>query len=275
MNIGSPAEIVENYSRIGKIKAEKETGKILAMAVLAGFLIGFGAAAVNTATHSLSNVSMAKVVGGLLFPFGLGMVMLMGAELFTGNTMICISVLNQETTVLNMLRNWLLVYIGNMLGAGLLAIGCSWFGQLDYSAGGLAVYTIKVAAAKCAIPFGNGVVQGIFCNLLVCAGVMCSLSAKDTAGRILGAYIPVAFFVICGFEHCVANMYYIPAGIFAKAIPAYAQAAQEAGVNLSVLTWGRFFGVNLLPVTLGNIIGGMSLGLGMWISHVGPGIEKK
>ena len=275
MNIGSPAEIVENYSRIGKIKAEKETGKILAMAVLAGFLIGFGAAAVNTATHSLSNVSMAKVGGGLLFPFGLGMVMLMGAELFTGNTMICISVLNQETTVLNMLRNWLLVYIGNMLGAGLLAIGCSWFGQLDYSAGGLAVYTIKVAAAKCAIPFGNGVVQGIFCNLLVCAGVLCSLSAKDTAGRILGAYIPVAFFVICGFEHCVANMYYIPAGIFAKAIPAYAQAALEAGVNLSALTWGRFFRANLLPVTLGNIIGGMSLGLGMWISHTRSGIEKK
>ena len=275
MNLLTPVEIVEKYSLVGKDKAEMPTGKLLLLAVLAGFLIGCGAVAANTATYSLSNISGVRIVSGLVFPLGLGMVMLLGAELFTGNTLICISVWSRKTTLAKMLRNWLLVYAGNMFGAGLLAMSCAWFGQMNYSDGGLAVYTIRVAAAKCAIPFRNGIVQGIFCNLLVCTGVLCSLSAKDTTGRILGAYIPVMFFVICGFEHCVANMYFVPAGIFAKAVPAYAHTAMENGINLTNLTWLRFFVTNLLPVTMGNIFGGILLGFGMWVGHASSDTDKK
>jgi len=268
MNLFTPAELTENYAKAGKAKAEKPLGQLFALAVLAGLLIGFGAAVCNTAVHTISDVSAARIVSGLLFPFGLGMVMLLGAELFTGNVMIGISVLNGDTTAGKMLRNWAVVYLGNFVGALVLAAGCAFFGQMEYSHGGLALYTIKAAAGKCALSFPNALVLGIFCNILVCAGVLCSNSAKDTAGRVLGAYIPVAFFVICGFEHSVANMYYVPAGLFALRVPKYAALAAEAGIDVSALTWGNFFLRNLLPVTLGNILGGLAVGVTMWACHL-------
>ncbi len=268
MNHFSPAEIAENYANIGAKKAASPAWKLLLLGVLAGFLIGMGSAVTNTAAHSITNVSAARIICGLLFPFGLGIVMLLGAELFTGNCMIPVSVLEGKATVKGMLKNWLCVYTGNLAGGVLLAAGCAYFGQLNYSDGGLAVYTIKIAAAKCAIPFANGVMLGIFCNLLVCMGVLCALSAKDTAGKIVGAYIPVAFFVICGFEHCVANMYYIPAGLFAMTVPEYAAKAAQAGINTAALTWCGFFIGNLLPVTIGNILGGAGIGILMWVCNL-------
>jgi formate/nitrite transporter len=267
MNLFVPAEMIQNYALAGKAKAEKPFAKLLTLAVMAGIFIAFGAAVSNTASHSIANVSAARVISGVLFPFGLAMVLLTGAELFTGNTMISVSVLSGSTTAAKMLRNWGVVYLGNFIGAALLAAVCAWFGQMELSSGGLAVYTIKVAAGKCAMPFQNALMLGIPCNILVCTAVLCGLSAKDTAGRIAGAYIPVAFFVICGFEHCVANMYYIPAGLFAAQVPRYAALAAEAGVDMSALTWGNFLLRNLLPVTLGNIIGGAGIGMAMLFSH--------
>ena len=200
----------------------------------------------------------------LLFPFGLAMVVLTGGELFTGNTLISLSVLDRQTTVGKMLRNWLLVYLGNFIGALLTAAGCAFSGQLNYSAGGLALFTMKLAAGKCGLAFGSALVLGVFCNVLVTVGVLLSLSAKDLPGRVLGAYLPVSFFVICGFEHSVANLFYIPAGLFAKSIPAYAALAADAGLDLSGLTWSGFAIGNLLPVTLGNIIGGVLVGGLFW-----------
>ena len=123
---------------------------------------------------------------------------------------------------------------------------------MNYSGGGLAVFTMKLAASKCSLPFENAFVLGVFCNILVCFAVLAAMSAKDTAGKVLGLFFPICFFVVCGFEHSVANMYYIPAGIFASSVPEYAAGALEAGVDLSVLTWGNFLLKNLLPVTLGN-----------------------
>jgi formate/nitrite transporter len=268
MSLFSPAEIISNYADIGAKKASSPGWKLLLLGVLAGFLIGMGSAVTNTAAHAITNVSAARIICGLLFPFGLGIVMLVGAELFTGNCMIPVSVLAGKTGWGGLLKNWVCVYLGNFIGGVLLAAGCAFFGQLNYSDGGLAVYTIKVAAAKCVIPFGNGVVLGILCNLLVCLGVLCALSAKDASGKILGAYIPVAFFVICGFEHCVANMYYIPAGLFAAQVPRYAQLAAAAGVDISALTWGNFLVRNLVPVTIGNILGGATIGVLLWVCHV-------
>jgi formate/nitrite transporter len=264
MNLFTPAEITQNYAAAGKAKAEYPVDRLLVSAITAGFFIAFGAAVSNTASHSIANVSAARIISGLLFPFGLGMVLLLGAELFTGNCLISISVLNRDTSFGKMLRNWFFVYVGNGIGAAALAAGCAFFGQLDYSNGGLALYTIKTAAAKCAISFPRGMVMGMLCNILVCAGVLCGLSAKDTMGRIAGAYIPVAFFVICGFEHSVANMYYIPAGLFAMQSRKYTELAAAAGINTNALTWANFFLRNLLPVTLGNICGGLMIGWAMW-----------
>lgn len=262
----SPAEFVNFYAQVGAKKCTNSTGRLGLSAVLAGFYIASGAVVANTAGHLLTNAGLSRVVCGLLFPFGLIMVILTGAELFTGNCLITISVLEKKAALSGMLRNLVIVYLGNLAGAVMLAAAVVYCGQLDLSGGALAVHTIRTAAAKCAIPFGRAVVLGVLCNILVCAGVMCSLCGKSLAGRAIGAFVPVSFFVIGGFEHCVANMYYIPAGLLAAGNPAYAQLAQQAGVDLSALSLGGFF-ANLLPVTIGNMIGGCAFGALIWACH--------
>lgn len=264
----SPKEFLERYAAAGTAKTQKSAGRLLALSVLAGALIALGSAATNTAVHGMENVGLARTVCGLLFPFGLCMVIVTGAELFTGNSLLVLSLLEKKCTLPGLLRNWALVYLGNFLGAFLTAAGCVFFGQLNYSGGALALYTIRLAANKCALPFLNGFGLGIFCNILVCLGVLLALSAQDGAGRLMGAFIPVCYFVLCGFEHCVANMYYISAGLLAIQNPQYLQLARQAGVDLSALTIGNFLLGNLLPVTLGNILGGAGLAVLLWYAHL-------
>lgn len=270
MGFLTPKEITLAYGNAGAVKAKRSAAELFVLAILAGALIALGSAATNTASCGVADVGLARTICGLLFPFGLCMVVVTGAELFTGNCLMSISVLNKQATVAGMVRNLVIVYLGNLVGGLLVAAGCAYFGQFDYGSGVLAVYTIKIAVGKCTIGFGKGVVFGILCNLLVCLGVLLAMSSKDTAGRLMGAFIPVSFFVICGFEHCVANMYYIPAGMMAAADPKYAALALalEAGLDLSVLTMKNFLVTNLIPVTIGNIIGGSGLGALLWFSHV-------
>lgn len=267
MNFFTPAEIVKNYSAAGRKKTEMLAMKMLILGILSGIFIALGAAATNTAGHSIENVSAMRIVLGVLFPGGLTLVVLLGGELFTGNCLISISVLEKQAKISAMIKNWIVVYIGNLIGSLLIAFACAKFGQFNYSDGGLAVFTMKLAVTKSTLPFANAFVLGIMCNMLVCLAVLASLSAKDTAGKIAGVFFPISFFVICGFEHCVANMYYIPAGIFAATVPEYAAKAAEAGVNLSALTWSGFFIGNLIPVTLGNLAGGLAVGILMWLGH--------
>ncbi|MCI8303996.1 MAG: formate/nitrite transporter family protein [Lawsonibacter sp.] len=262
----SPAEFVNFYAQVGAKKSANSAGKLFLSAILAGFLIASGAVVANTAGHMLTNAGVSRVVCGLLFPFGLIMVIVTGAELFTGNCLITISLLEKKASLAGMVRNLVLVYLGNLVGALLLAGAVVYCGQLNLSGGELAVHTIRTAASKCAIPFGRAVVLGILCNVLVCAGVMCSLCGKSLPGRAIGAFVPVSFFVIGGFEHCVANMYYIPAGLFAAGQPQYAQLAQEAGADLSALSMAGFLS-NMAPVTIGNIIGGCLFGALIWACH--------
>lgn len=268
MNLFTPTEVVTNYAAAGKKKVDMPIWKMILLGIVAGAFIAFGCAATNTSAHSLTDVSSIRTISGLLFPGGISMVILMGAELFTGNCLMSISVLDKKITVAELLKSWVFVYIGNLIGSLIVAFGCATFGQFNYSGGGLAVYTMKLAVTKSTLPFGNALVLAIFCNVLVCFAVLSSLAAKDVIGRVMGTFLPIAFFVICGFEHCVANMYYIPAGIFASHIPAYAAKAAEAGLDLSALTWGNFLVHNLFPVTLGNIIGGAAVGAAMWFGHV-------
>ena len=268
MGFNSPKELTAAYSAAGAAKTKKSAVDLFVLGILAGALIALGCAATNTAAHGVADVGLARTICGLLFPFGLCMVIVTGAELFTGNSLIVISVLDKKATLSGMLRNWALVYIGNFVGAALVAASCAAFGQLNYSGGLLAVYTIRIAAAKCIIPFANGVGLGVLCNVLVCLGVLMAFAAKDAAGRLLGAFIPVSYFVICGFEHCVANMYYISAGIFAAMNPAYSALAAQAGIDLSVLTLRNFLMTNLLPVTVGNILGGGLMGAIMWFAYL-------
>lgn len=266
MNLFSAEETTRNYCEAGVKKCAMSAPRLLVLGLLSGLIIAFGASVTNVAAHNFESVALVRVVSGLLFPFGLIMVVLTGAELFTGNCLITISLLEKRVTFAAMLRNLAIVYIANFAGSILVAAGCAFFGQFDYSAGGLAVYTIKLAAAKCTLGFGKAFVFGIFCNMLVTLGVLLSLSAKDVAGRFFGAYMPVCMFTICGFEHSVANMYYIPAGLLALRVPGYADLAAAAGIDVGSLTWGSFLGGNLLPVTLGNVVGGVAVAFIFWFA---------
>lgn len=260
----SPAGFVSAYAQIGAKKCTNSAARLFLAAVLAGFFIAAGAVAASTASCGLDNASVARVVSGLLFPFGLIMVILTGAELFTGNCLIAVSLLEGAASWTGMVRNLILVYLGNFVGAAALAGAMAYSGAL--SSGALAAYTIRAAAGKCVLPFGQAVVLGILCNILVCAGAMCSLCGQTVTGRAAGAFVPVCFFIIGGFEHCVANMYYIPAGILAAGLPGGGELAQAAGADLSALGLAGLLR-NLIPVTIGNLIGGCGFGALIWTVH--------
>jgi formate/nitrite transporter len=267
MNLFTPQEVIANYARAGAAKAAYPVWKLLLLGILAGILIAMACVVSSTAAHDATTVGGGRLITGVIFAFGLAMVVMTGAELFTGNCLLAISVLERQIRLRGMLRNWCFVYLGNFAGALLVAAACAYFGQLNYSANGLAVYTIRVAVAKSSLSFGTALVFGFFCNLLVCVGVFIALSSHDVTGRLLGAILPVAYFVSAGFDHCVADMYYVPAGLFALSVPAYAAKAVELGVNTSALTWTNCLLANLLPVTLGNIAGGAGFASLMWVCH--------
>lgn len=275
MNLFTAAETANNYVTAGVGKTKYSIPKMLALGILAGLLIGFPSCVTEMATFSVTNTSMVRMISGLLFAFGLGTVILTGAELFTGNTLITMSLLDKKVTLPAMLKNWLFVYIGNFLGSMLLSAICAYFGWLSAGSNALAVSAMKMAVGKMTMPFQNAFFMGVLCNILVTIGVLMSLSGKDGTSRFLGAWVPVMFFVTCGFNHSIADMTYCMLGLFAKNVTAYASAAAEASIALESLTWGNYFVGNLIPVTLGNILGGVAVGVTMWYAYVRKAAGKK
>lgn len=267
MAIYSPKEITDNYIQAAIGKATAPAWRLLVLSFFAGALISLGAIASSTAAHGVPDAGLTKLVTGAVFPIGLMMVVLLGTELFTGNALMVTAVISREITVGQLLRNWGIVYVGNFCGAITMAALMAFFGQMELGGGALAVYSAKIAATKCSLPWVNAFVLGIFCNLMVCIAIYLGNTAHDTAGKILGIFFPIMGFVVAGFEHCVANMYYIPAGIFANLNPAYSALIAQAGINAQVLDFGTFITCNLIPVTLGNIIGGICVGLIMYAAH--------
>lgn len=269
MQLFSPAEIAENYVKVGKGKVKLPIPKMFLLAVMAGAFIAFGGIAATMAAVGVTPTSVGKVIGACIFPGGLTMVLLAGSELFTGNCLLVIPLFEKEITTKQMLKNWIVVYIGNFVGGFLVAAGAVFSHQISFSENAMAVSVLSTAAGKCSLTFSDAFIRGILCNFLVCIAVWISFAAKDVVGKIVSIFFPIMIFVVCGFEHSVANMYYITSGIFAKSVPAYADAAARAGVNLDVITWRNFFGKNLLPVTLGNIIGGaICVGCVYWFIYL-------
>lgn len=275
MNLFTAAETANNYVTAGVAKTKYSIPKMLVLGILAGLLIGFPSCVTEMATFSVTNTSMVRMISGLLFAFGLGTVILTGAELFTGNTLITMSLLDKKVTLPAMLKNWLFVYIGNFLGSMLLSAICAYFGWLSAGSNALAVSAMKMAVGKMTMPFQNAFFMGVLCNILVTIGVLMSLAGKDGTSRFIGAWVPVMFFVTCGFNHSIADMTYCMLGLFAKNVTAYASAAAEAGIALDSLTWGNYFVGNLIPVTLGNILGGVAVGVTMWYAYVRKAAGKK
>lgn len=268
MNLFSPREVVSNYIDLGVKKTRFPILKMYLLGVVAGIFIAFGGVVSNTAIHALENQGLARVLSGFLWPIGLSIVTVLEGELFLGNTMMVTTVLTRRASLPAVLKNWFFVYLGNITGGLLISTLVVFSGQLNLSDGNLALYTIQLAQSKTAMPFGATVILGILCNILVCAAVICSSSAKDMPGRVLGASIPVVFFITSGFENAVANMYLIPVGILALNRPAYASLAAQVGIFPTHLNWNIYLMRNLLPVTIGNLIGGIGFGTILWLCHV-------
>jgi formate/nitrite transporter len=233
---------------------------LIGKAILAGMMIAMGAGISSVAAHTVSDVGLARLAAAVVFPVGLMMVILLGGELFTGDCLFALSVFDRKQTTGQYIKLLCLVYIGNFIGAALTALLISLSGQWDYSSGMLGAYTIKVALGKVNISFFTGIVSGVLCNILVCAAVLMAMCAKDIAGKLLACFFVIMLFVTGGFEHCVANMYYITAGLLANANPEYTELAMETyGFSkeyLDTLNITNYLVTNLLPVTIGNIIGG-------------------
>lgn len=255
-----PAEIVDIAIETGTAKAGSSFFRLLILGFLAGAFIAFAAVGSNTAAFNLlmdpQTFGIGKLVAGAVFTAGLIMVILTGTELFTGNVLILAALAEKKVSLGRMLRNWIIVYIANFLGALAIALIIYYSGQLSGGDSMLGAFTVKVAAGKVNLGFLKAFLLGILCNWLVCIAVWISFSISSPAGKIAGIFFPIFLFVISGFEHSIANMYFIPAGILAKSNEIFVSLSGLSGEALDALTWGGFFTDNLIPVTLGNIVGG-------------------
>jgi formate/nitrite transporter len=257
----SPKEITEKVVEIGKNKSELPILPMLLLGMLAGVYIGFGAELCTMVTHDLSKylgVGFAKFIGGSVFTVGLMLVVLAGAELFTGNCLMLTGVLAGEVSVNGMLRNWFFVFFANLAGSILLVVIMYYSNLWKVGNFGVGAAALTAAVGKVNLSFLEAFCRAIACNWLVCLAVWLAIAGKDAVSKIFGVYFPIMTFVASGFEHSVANMYLIPIGLFLKGNAAVVVAANTSGLAWPVdsLTWSSFLIGNLLPVTLGNIVGG-------------------
>lgn len=268
----TPSEVIKSNIKSAVAKANLPLAKMILLGMMAGAFIAFGGAASSVAAHGVADVGLARSIAGAIFPVGLMLVVFTGSELFTGNSLMIMAVMDKKITLLKMIRNLVVVYFANFVGAIIIDVLVFLSGQFDFSGGGLGAYTIKVALAKTSIAPVTAVISGILCNILVCLAIVLAGTAKDSIGRIFGIFFPIAAFVVCGFEHCVANMFYIPAGMLAATNTAYVQKTHElygiTAQQCSSLT--HFAGTeSLLFVTIGNIIGGvLFVGVVLYMAHI-------
>lgn len=269
-NFLGPEEMAEQAVRIGQKKAELSLGRMALLGVLAGSYIAMAGQLYNMVTQDLSSymgVGFSQLVGGAVFSVGLMLVVVGGAELFTGNNLlVTVALLSGRTRWKGLLRNWGVVYMANFIGS-ILVVLIVYFGDLwrfnDMAWGAKA---LAIANAKVSLSFTAALMRGIMCNWLVTLAVWLALSAKDIVGKLVAIFFPITAFVASGFEHSVANMYFIPMGILLKSRP---EVVAVAAKDVSGLGWGSFITNNLIPVTIGNIIGGaVFVGLFYWAIYL-------
>ena len=265
-----PKTIAETLSRsVGVGKATSPWISVLVLGVLAGAYIAFGAMLATTVTFDMAGVfgtGFTKFMSGAVFSLGLMLVIIAGAELFTGNNLMISSVMTGDIRFSKMVRRWGLVYIANFAGSIILALFFVGTGLWKTGDGALGAKAVAIAYGKVSLDFFPALLRAIGCNWLVCLAVWMALAARQTIGKIFAIFFPIMGFVALGFEHSVANMYFIPTGIFLK---------NWAGIGVpegaAALNWGTFFLRNLFPVTLGNIIGGaVFVGMSYWSAYLRP-----
>ena len=265
----SPKEIAARVESVGISKSTGEPLRVFALAMLAGAFIAFGAVFYTVVTHDSAGISagLMRLIGGLSFCLGLVLVVVAGAELFTGNNLIVMAYVDGKVSLKQLLGNWTIVFIGNFIGAVgiLLLIYLSSHWQIGGGAVGAKV--LAIANAKVNLTWMEAFTRGILCNILVCLAVWLCFAGRTVVDKVLAILFPITAFVAMGFEHSVANMYFISAGLLAKQQPELVQLV--GNMNLENLTISNFLFDNLLPVTLGNIIGGsVFVGLFYWFIYL-------
>lgn len=268
-----PREIALKAEAIGVQKTRLDFLSLVALAVLAGAFIGLGAMFATTVLAGADGVlpfGVSRLLSGVVFCLGLILVVVGGAELFTGNNLMVMAWAAGKVSPREMLRAWAIVYVGNFIGAVGTAGIVFLSGQYLSGKGSVAGVALTIATNKVSLSFEHGLFLGILCNVLVCLAVWLAYGARTTADKIMAIVFPVSAFVVAGFEHSVANMYFIPLGLFIKAWAPAAMWTQigATSVNYAALTWAGLVD-NLIPVTLGNIIGGGGLvGLVYWLVYL-------
>lgn len=265
-------EIIDNTIHDYVKKANYPLLKMALYGILAGMFVAIGAQGSLVSMHNIADAGVAKTVAGAVFPVGLMLIILVGGQLFTGNCLLFMSAWDKQITWSKVAKNLAVIWISNIIGASFIALMCYLSGQFDFNHSALGAYTIKNAVAKANIDPIKGFVSGILCNIVVCAAILMSGSAKDATGKIFAAFFTIFVFVISGFEHCIANAYYFPAGLLAARNSEYVEVAKEVyhltAEQIDSLTVSNAFLNNLIPVTIGNIIGGgVIIGGMMFLCH--------
>jgi formate/nitrite transporter len=268
----APKTIAETVAQtVGVAKATSPWFTVFILGILAGAYIGFGGLLSTAVTFDAAakwGLGVTKILGGAAFSVGLMLVVIAGAELFTGNNLMISSVLSREITFGTMVKRWGVVYLANFIGSILVVLLFYYSGLWKTGDGAMGAAAIKVAYNKVALSFNEALWRGIGCNWLVCLAVWMALAARQTIGKIFAIFFPIMAFVAIGFEHSVANMYFIPTGILLMNV---AGISGIQGVDPSVLGWINFLWRNLLPVTIGNVIGGaVFVGMSYWGAYLRP-----
>lgn len=270
VGFNTPEQVTDLIIRQGITKARLSLTKLIVLSVFAGVLLSLGATAAAVVSYSIPDVGVGRLLSGLVFPVGLIAVVLCSGELFTSNCLMVESLFNHEIGFTLLLRNWVIVFIGNLVGSLLVVAVVGFDGQMGLSGGQLGAYSIKVAYEEVSLSVGQNILSGIVAGILVCLAVLMATASRQVAGKIMAAFLPTATFVICGFQHAVTNMYLIPAGMLAALNPSYAQMAMDLyGLSAQAVASLDLFGFlgNLFPVLLGNIIGGAGLGAVLFLVH--------
>jgi formate transporter len=252
-----PPDVARKAEDVGVAKARMDDLDVFVLAVLAGAFIALGAIFATTVSAGGGDVpyGVLRLLAGVTFSLGLMLVVVAGAELFTGNNLIVMAWASRRVSTVRLLRNWTIVRIGNFVGAFATAAIVYVSKQYTFGDGAVGQTALSIASAKTSLGFVEAVALGVLCNALVCLAVWLTYGARTTTDKLLAVVPPIAAFVAAGFEHSVANMYFVSVGLFVKSDEAFVSSL-DSPPDLSGLTWGGMFADNLLPVTIGNVIGG-------------------
>ena len=256
-----PPEMAERAEEIGVKKASMDAVTLLSLAVLAGAFIALGAVFSIVALSGSPTAAWGptRILAGVVFSLGLILTVVGGAELFTGNNLIVMAWASGRIGTFALVRNWAIVYLGNFVDALSVAVAVVLAGTPHAAGGAFGATALRIATDKLRLDFGQAVVLGILCNVLVCLAVWLALSARTTTDRILAIVPPISAFVAAGFEHSIANMFFVPLGILIAVVDPAVIGPLGLGASAPTLSWSTFLLRNLVPVTVGNVIGGAVL----------------